>query len=171
MFLCKWVLLAVFSLCRLNIWVHEHVNIISRTALSLFLSIVPFLLRKNAWKRSVARIRHSLFRSLPRMRLLCQSMLTRHVPAVKNTVGHYGRSDLFSFLVKSQVAGFNLVLSVYVCFTLKAVSPIDCRYITDRLQRFELKIFVCVLLKKQRWHLGCPQSKQINITSVVESYF
>ncbi len=28
---------------------------------------------------------------------------------------------------------------------------------TDRLQRFELKIFVCVLLKKQsHLHLGCP---------------
>ncbi len=121
-----------------------------------------------------ARIRHSLFRSLPRMRLLSQSTLTRDVPAVVNTlrtVGHYGRSVLFSFLVKSQVAGFNLVLSMYVCFTLKAVSPIDCHYITDRLQRFELKIFVCVLLKNQRWHLGCPRSKQINITSVGESYF
>ncbi len=27
--------------------------------------------------------------------------------------------------------------------------PIDCHYRTDRLQRFELNIFVCVLLKKQ----------------------
>ncbi len=36
-------------------------------------------------------------------------------------------------------------------FTLKALErlePIDCHYMTDRLQRFELKIFVCVLLKK-----------------------
>ncbi len=36
-------------------------------------------------------------------------------------------------------------------FTLKAMSPIDCHYMTDRLtdrpQRFELKIFICVLLK------------------------
>ncbi len=49
-------------------------------------------------------------------------------------------------------------------FTLKAVGPIDCHYMTDRLQRFELKIFVCVLLKKQsHLHLGCPGGKQINI--------
>ncbi len=58
----------------------------------------------------------------------------------------------------------NLVLSVYVFFSLKAVGPIDCHYITDRLQRFELKIFVCVLLKKQsHLHLGWPGGKQINI--------
>ncbi len=41
----------------------------------------------------------------------------------------------------------------FVCirffFSLKAVSPIDCHYMTDRLQRFEIKIFVCVLLKKK----------------------
>ncbi len=62
--------------------------------------------------------------------------------------------------------GFNLVLSLYVCFfSLKAVGPIDCHYMTDRLQRFELKTFVCVLLKKQsHLHLGCPGGKQINIT-------
>ncbi len=35
---------------------------------------------------------------------------------------------------------------------------------TDRLQRFELKIFVCVLLKRQsHLHLGCPGGKQIII--------
>ncbi len=34
-------------------------------------------------------------------------------------------------------------------FSLKAVSTIDCHYMTDRLQRFELKILICVLLKKQ----------------------
>ncbi len=33
--------------------------------------------------------------------------------------------------------------------TLKAVGLIDCHYMTDRLQRVELKIFVCGLLKKQ----------------------
>ncbi len=48
-----------------------------------------------------------------------------------------------------RAAGFNLVLSVYyMFFSLKAVSTIDWHYITDRLQRFELTIFVCVLLKK-----------------------
>ncbi len=33
----------------------------------------------------------------------------------------------------------HLVLSVYILFTLKAVGPIDCHYMTDRLQWFELK--------------------------------
>ncbi len=39
---------------------------------------------------------------------------------------------------------FYLVLSVYVFFffTLKAMGPIGCNYMTDRQQRFELKIFV-----------------------------
>ncbi len=50
----------------------------------------------------------------------------------------------------------HLVLSVYVLFTLKAVGPIDCHYMTDRLQRFELKHFVCVLKKQSHLHLGCP---------------
>ncbi len=67
--------------------------------------------------------------------------------------------------VSSGAAGFNLVLSVYVFLSLKAVSTIDCHYMTDRLQRFELQIFVCVLLKKQsHLHLGCPWGKQIHIT-------
>uniref|UniRef100_A0A9J7Z3R0 Hyaluronidase n=1 Tax=Cyprinus carpio carpio TaxID=630221 RepID=A0A9J7Z3R0_CYPCA len=63
----------------------------------------------------------------------------------------------------SRAAGFNLVLFVYVffCFVLLyvlAVIPIHIHYKTDRLQRFELKISVCVLLKKQsrQLHLGCP---------------
>ncbi len=51
-----------------------------------------------------------------------------------------------------------------VFFTRKDLVPIDWHYMTDRLQRFELKIFVCVLLKKQsHLHLGCPGGKQINI--------
>ncbi len=40
--------------------------------------------------------------------------------------------------VSSRAAGFNLVLSVYVFLSLKAVEPIDCHYMTDRLQ----KIFI-----------------------------
>ncbi len=44
-------------------------------------------------------------------------------------------------------AGFNLVSSVYVLFSLKAVEPIDLHYMTDRLQRFELEVLVCVLQK------------------------
>ncbi len=51
-----------------------------------------------------------------------------------------------------------------VFFFLKVVNPINWHYVTDRLQRFELKIFVCVLLKKQsNLHLGCPGGKNINI--------
>ncbi len=53
-----------------------------------------------------------------------------------------------------------LKLSKYItsqCSKLLAASPIDLHYMTDRLQRFELNIFVCVLLKKQsHLHLGCP---------------
>ncbi len=102
----------------------------------------------------------------------------RHTPDVVNalrTVGHCGGSEVkndintVQFLAQtdrfmsldlnilSRAAGFNLVLSVYVILTLKAVEPIDCHYMTDSLQRFELKIFVCVLLKKQsHLNLGCP---------------
>ncbi len=84
-----------------------------------------------------------------------------------NTVQFLAQTNRFLSLdlnVSSRAARFNLVLSVYVFFSVKAVSPIDCYYMTDRLQRFELKIFVCVLLKKQsHLHLGCPWGKQINI--------
>ncbi len=82
-----------------------------------------------------------------------------------NTVQFLAQTDRFVSLdlnVSSRAAGFNLVLSVYVFFSLKAVSPIDCHYMTNR---FELKIFVCVLLKKQsHLHLGHPGGKQTNIT-------
>ncbi len=49
--------------------------------------------------------------------------------------------------VSSRAAGFNLVLSVCVFISLKAVEPIHFHYMTDRLQRFELKTLICVLLK------------------------
>ncbi len=89
-----------------------------------------------------------------------------------NTVQFLAQTDCFMSLdinVSSRAAGFHLVLSVVIFFfivflTLKAMSPIDCHYMTDRLQRFELKIFICVLLKKQsHLHLRCPGGKQINI--------
>ncbi len=106
-------------------------------------------------------------RSLPCMRLLCQSTLTRHAPAVVNelrTVGPCGGSEGKNYIntvqflaqtdrfmsldlnVSSRAAGFNLVLTVYVFLLSKPWVPL-----TDiiRLQRFELKIFICVLLKKQ----------------------
>ncbi len=55
-----------------------------------------------------------------------------------------------------------LIWFVCVFLTLKAMGPIDLHYMTDRLQRFELKK---QLLKKQsHLHLGCPGGKQINIT-------
>ncbi len=37
-----------------------------------------------------------------------------------------------------------------ICFFLKAVEPIDCYYMTDRLQRFELNIFV-FYWRKSHW--------------------
>ncbi len=84
-----------------------------------------------------------------------------------NTVQFLAQSDRFVSLdlnVSSRATVFNLVLSVYVLFSLKAVSTIDWHYMTDRLQQFELKIFFCVLLKQQSpLHLGCPEGKQINI--------
>ncbi len=84
-----------------------------------------------------------------------------------NTVQFLAQTDCFMSLdlnVSSQAAGFNLVLSVYVFLSLKAMGPIDCHYMTDRLQRFELKNLICVLLKKQsHLHIGCHGSKQINI--------
>ncbi len=55
----------------------------------------------------------------------------------------------------------NYILSVYDFFFLKAMGPIDCHYMTDRLQRFELKIFVCVPQKKRsHLHLGYPGGEQ-----------
>ncbi len=53
-------------------------------------------------------------------------------------------------------AGFNLVLSACFFFTLKAMGPIHCHYMTDRLQRFELNILVCVVLSPTSWRpLSC----------------
>ncbi len=75
------------------------------------------------------------------------------------TVQFLAQTDRFMSLdlnVSSRAAGFNLVLSVYVFFSLKATSPIDCHYMTDRLQQFELKIFICVLLKKQSFWVNYP---------------
>ncbi len=77
-------------------------------------------------------------RSLPRMRLLSQSTLTRHTAVVNvlRTVGHWGGSEVKNYIntvqflaqtdryvskdfnVSSRAAGFNLVLSVYVIFCL-----------------------------------------------------
>ncbi len=96
---------------------------------------------------------------------MCQSRLTRHTPDVM-TVRHCGVSEVkydinslqflaqtdrfvsYDINVSSRAASFNLNLCVLV-FLLKDSVPIDLHYMTDRLQRFELKIFVCVLLKKQ----------------------
>jgi len=70
--------------------------------------------------------------------------------------------------VSSRAAGFNLDfnldLSMQVLFTLIVEVPIHPYYLTDRRQRLQLKIIICVLLKKQsHLHLGCPGGKQINI--------
>ncbi len=56
-------------------------------------------------------------------------------------------------------------LCVHFFFTLKDSALIDWHYMTDRPQRFDLKIVVYVLLKKQsHLHIGCPRGKQINLT-------
>uniref|UniRef100_A0A672M3Q6 aromatase n=1 Tax=Sinocyclocheilus grahami TaxID=75366 RepID=A0A672M3Q6_SINGR len=106
------------------------------------------------------RVRHRLSRT--------RSGQFRHCSAleVKNniyTVQFLAQTDRFVSLhinVSSRAAGFNLVLFVNVFLTLK----------TDRLQRFELKIFVCVLLKKQiHLHLGCPGGKSSAVYHVLKS--
>ncbi len=67
---------------------------------------------------------------------------TKLNPAARDdtyTVQFLAQTDCFVSLdinVSSRAAGFNLVLSVYVFFSLKAVEPIDCHYMTDRQQRF-----------------------------------
>ncbi|XP_067248579.1 neoverrucotoxin subunit beta-like isoform X2 [Chanodichthys erythropterus] len=64
---------------------------------------------------------------------------------------------------------YRIVGKVGVSEASDTISPIDevpiyCHYTTDRRQRLELKIIICVLLKKQRHlHLGCAGGKQINI--------
>ncbi len=72
--------------------------------------------------------------------------------------------------VSSRAAGFHLVLSERVYLSLKDSVPIDCHYMTDRLQRFELNIFICALLKKQRpcpkWNTSCAlQSYELTMAA------
>ncbi len=53
-----------------------------------------------------------------------------------NTVQFLAQTDCFVSLdldTSSRAAGFNLVLSVYVFLTLKAMEPIHFHYMTDRL--------------------------------------
>uniref|UniRef100_A0A672LYE3 aromatase n=1 Tax=Sinocyclocheilus grahami TaxID=75366 RepID=A0A672LYE3_SINGR len=99
------------------------------------------------------RVRHRLSRT--------RSGQFRHCSAleVKNniyTVQFLAQTDRFVSLhinVSSRAAGFNLVLFVNVFLTLKA-----------------LKIFVCVLLKKQiHLHLGCPGGKSSAVYHVLKS--
>jgi len=67
-------------------------------------------------------------------------------------------------MCRHEPQGLILDLSVHVFLTLIDGVTIDKHYTTDRPQRLELKIIICVLLKKQsHLHLGCPGGKQINI--------
>ncbi len=95
-------------------------------------------------------------------------MFVYEVKKYINTVQFLPQTDRFmsqDITVSSRAAGFNLNLSVHVFYTLNDFVLIDLHYMTDRLQRFELEIFVCVLIKKQsHLHLGCPaRGQQINI--------
>ncbi len=58
----------------------------------------------------------------------------------------YYASASMTSVYHQEPAGFNLVLSACFFFTLKGMGPIHCHYMTDRLQRFELNILVCVVL-------------------------
>ncbi len=131
---------------------------------------------RDRWRSAIRRKARSLRRWIESRAGCCEcaqeSWTVQGIRGKKkkyiNTVQFLTQTDRFVSLdldVSSQAAGFNLVLSVYVFLSLKAVSPIDCHYMTDRLQRIELKIFVCVLLKKQsHLHPACPEGKPINIT-------
>ncbi len=58
---------------------------------------------------------------------------------------------------------FNLDLSVHVLFPLIETVTIPAYYMTDRLERFDLKTSKLDLLKKKRHlHLGCPWGKLID---------
>ncbi len=60
-------------------------------------------------------------------------------------------------MYRHEPQGLTLICLCIFVFTLKYSVPIDR---TDRLQRFDLKIFVCVLRKKQsHLRLGCPRGK------------
>ncbi len=78
----------------------------------------------------------------------------------------YGGSQTYKCITATYLS--NEPLTLYLQFQLGVsmvhLTDIDWHFMTDRLQRFELKIFVFVLLKKQcHLHLGCLGGKQINI--------
>ncbi len=120
----------------------------------------------NWHSRSKQWVTYTRDRSLPRMRLLC---MPEHVDASR--AGCCECNRLLVLCLKTSMYRHKpqgliwFCLCMFVFFTLKAVGPIDCSFMTDRLQWFELlKIFVCVLLKKQsHLHLGCCGGKQVNI--------
>ncbi len=58
---------------------------------------------------------------------------------------------------------FNLNFPVHVLFPLIETVTYTCHYMTDRLERFDLKTSKLDLLKKKRHlHLGCPWGKLID---------
>ncbi len=60
---------------------------------------------------------------------------------------------------------FNLDFSVQFFFPLIETVTYTCHYMTDRLERFDLKTSKLDLLKKKRHlHLGCPWGKLIDTT-------
>ncbi len=64
-----------------------------------------------------------------------------------NTVQFLTQTDCFISIYRQESQGL-IWICLCMLFLLKDSVPIDCHYMTDRLQRFELKTFVCVLLKK-----------------------
>ncbi len=57
-------------------------------------------------------------------------------------------------------------------FTLIETVTYTCHYMTDRLERFDLKTSKLDLLKKKRHlHLGCPSGKLINFNFKVNYPF
>ncbi len=56
-----------------------------------------------------------------------------------NTVQFLAQTDCFVSMYRHEPQGLIWFCLCMVFFSLKAMSPIDCHYMTDRLKRFELK--------------------------------
>ncbi len=56
-----------------------------------------------------------------------------------NTVQFFAQTDCFVSMYRHEPQGLIWFCLCMVFFSLKAMSPIDCHYMTDRLKRFELK--------------------------------
>ncbi len=123
--------------------------------------------------RSVLETEQYLYCFLPLIHRLVQLSWARSHNSRRIFFLLYGGSQTYKCITAPYLSNGPLTLlteivdrvsMVHLRDRWRSYNVIDCHYMTDRLQRFELKIFICVLLKKQsHLHLGCPGGKQINI--------